>query len=140
MPVVLPAIALLLAVAPLQSGEATARAADQRECTLCARKLELDAARWNCLLRKREALQGEPGDAVIVQLDPRSCNEPVASARKAGASSRSGSADLIVTDGGGMSRALIMLSKRQLQCLADAKSAKQAGALVSFDFGRQCPP
>ena len=128
----------MLAIAPIQTGAAVDHAADRAECALCVRKIELDAARWNCLLRKRDALQGEVGDAVIVHLDPRSCNGTVARGRKTSASSRSGSPDLLVDDRDGYKAGLIMLSKRQLRCLANAQRATQPGVRVSFDFTRQC--
>lgn len=131
--------ALLLGIAPIQAGATVDQAADRSECALCARKIELDAARWNCLLRKRDALEGEVGDAVIVQLDPRNCNDAVAQGRKASATSRSGSPDLVVEDRDGERPGLIMLSKRQLRCLIDAQRATKAGLRVSFDFARQCP-
>ncbi len=129
--------ALMLAIAPIQTGATVDQAADRAECALCVRKIELDAARWNCLLRKRDALQGEVGDAVIVQLDPRSCNGMVAQGRKTSASSRSGSPDLVVEDRDGET-GLIMLSKRQLRCLVNAQSVTKPGVRVSFDFTRQC--
>lgn len=130
--------ALMLAIAPIQTGATVDQAADRAECALCVRKIELDAARWNCLLRKRDALQGEAGDAVIVQLDERSCNSQPARSRRTGATSRSSNEELPVTDGVGTG--LIILSKRQLICLANARQATQAGARVSFDFAKQCGP
>ncbi|WP_309642761.1 hypothetical protein [Phenylobacterium sp.] len=120
------AVFMLLAQSP---------ASAQEVCKACTKRLDLDEARWQCLMRQRPVLENESASLVFFQLDPVTCNSTNGKARNT-------SVVIPVREGKpGDNSPVYVLTKWQVSCLArNARSVRADSGRFVFDFTSRCPP
>lgn len=113
-----------------------AQAADaQVGCRRCEQRLELEPAKWACLMEQLPQLSEASTPIVFFRLNPNSCRAAAGPRRSAGA----GTGDVMLPQTGEDDSRVYRLSRSQLACLREnASAAQNSGGRYTFDFAAHC--